>query len=240
MKTTQIFDNVTIILVEPQGPQNIGSVCRAMKSMGFYQLKLVRPRSLFLKDIKTMACGTEDIFYGAEIHQSLPDAIEGLNWIIGTTGRKRNNQTLTPLHEISQEIYEHIPEQKIGILFGREDWGLSNEDLDYCQRLCIIPTTQFHSINLAQSVLLTCYDLKRLHHSTLKETQIEWADQAEIQLMIKDWRQLLDETEYFNRGTPEGLIRSIKHMGDRARFRKREVRILHGICSHLNKIIHQK
>lgn len=233
-----LLDNIFIILVEPQGPQNIGSTCRAMKAMGFENLIIVRPKSINIKEIKIMACGSEDIFYKAPIYDSIKEAIKDLDWIVGMTGRKRHHQTLIPLNQVSGEIIEHCQNQKVGILFGREDWGLSNAHLDLCQTHCIIPTSNFHSINLSQSVIIACHDI-RSHIEKPCEVIQDWANQKDIQKMLDDWKNLLSQVDYMNRGTPETLMRALKQMGDRAGLRKREVRILHGIANYFKKFINQ-
>lgn len=230
------FHNIYIILVEPQGPRNIGSTCRAMKAMGFENLILVNPKSVNLQEIKTMACTTEDIFHKAPIYETLDEAVQNLDWIIGTTGRKRHEYTyLLPIDKAAQEIAARTESQKIGILFGREDWGLSNEQLDHCQALATIDTAQFHSINLSQSVMITCYEIRR-YLAQPAESKLEWAEQKDMNSLLDGWADLLSNTGYINRGDPDSLIRSFKQIFMRAGLTKRETRIFKGIESHFKKI----
>ena len=167
---TDPLQNITIVLVRPQYAGNIGSVCRAMKNTGFSRLILVSPEQDPLSvEAKMMATSAKDILQKAKIFSSLEEALEGFRWIAGTSARKGINRGpfISP-REISPEIIQHAGSIPVAILFGPEDRGLTNRELDPCHALIRIPTHHgLTSLNLAQAVLLVCHELylTNLHES---------------------------------------------------------------------------
>ena len=154
--------NITIILVSPQYAGNIGSVCRAMKNMGLTRLILVSPEQDPLSaEARMMATSAKDILQKAKIFSSLEDALQGFRWIAGTSARKGINRGpfISP-REICPEIIQHARSIPVAILFGPEDRGLTNRELDPCHALISIPTHPgLSSLNLAQAVMLVGYEL---------------------------------------------------------------------------------
>jgi len=154
--------NITIVLVRPQYAGNIGSVCRAMKNMGLSRLILVSPEQDPLSaEARMMATSAKDILHKAKIFSSLEEALQGFRWIAGTSARKGINRGpfISP-REISPEILQHARSIPVAILFGPEDRGLTNRELDPCHALIQVPThSGLSSLNLAQAVMLMGYEL---------------------------------------------------------------------------------
>jgi tRNA/rRNA methyltransferase len=148
--------NITIVLVRPQYAGNIGSVCRAMKNMGLSRLILVSPEQDPLSaEARMMATSAKDILHKAKIFSSLEEALQGFRWIAGTSARKGINRGpfISP-REISPEILQHARSIPVAILFGPEDRGLTNRELDPCHALVQVPThSGLSSLNLAQAVM---------------------------------------------------------------------------------------
>ena len=154
--------NITIVLVRPQYAGNIGSVCRAMKNMGLSRLILVSPgQDPLSAEARMMATSARDILQKAKIFSSLEEALRGFRWIAGTSARKGINRGpfISP-REISPEILQHARSIPVAILFGPEDRGLTNQDLDPCHALIRISTHPgLSSLNLAQAVMVMGYEL---------------------------------------------------------------------------------
>jgi TrmH family RNA methyltransferase len=164
--------NITIVLVRPQYAGNIGSVSRAMKNMGLSRLILVSPEQDPLSaEARMMATSAKDILQKAKIFSDLEDALQGFRWIAGTSARKGINRGpfISP-REIGPEIIQHARSIPVAILFGPEDRGLTNRELDPCHALISIPTHPgLSSLNLAQAVILLCYEL---YLASLQELRI--------------------------------------------------------------------
>jgi TrmH family RNA methyltransferase len=159
---TDPLKNITIVLVRPQYAGNIGSVCRAMKNMGLTRLNLVSPEQQPLSaEARMMATSAKDILQKAKIFSSLEDALKGFRWIAGTSARKGINRgPFVSPREVCPEIIQHARSIPVAILFGPEDRGLTNRELDPCHALIAIPTHPgLSSLNLAQAVILVCYEL---------------------------------------------------------------------------------
>ncbi len=162
---------VSFILVEPAVPENIGAAARAIKTMGFHDLRLVNPGNHLAEEAKWLAHGSVDVLEQASVYGDLTGATENIDFLIGTTAKKRStkNDYYTPeqsrkLIEIKRNLLSNI-----GIVFGREESGLSNEELSHCDIASTIPIFKpYPSINLAQSVMIYAYvfsDLKPVNEN---------------------------------------------------------------------------
>jgi len=153
---------IVVILVEPLIAGNIGSVARSMSNFGLSELRMYNPRDLS-DDAYRFAKHGRFIIENAKIVDSLDEAYEGLDLLIGTSGAKTDNekkflrQPVTP-----KEFVEHVKDMdgKIGLVFGREDQGLSNDELARCDMLVNIPTHEINPImNLSQAATVMFYEL---------------------------------------------------------------------------------
>jgi tRNA/rRNA methyltransferase len=156
-----------IILIEPAGPRNIGSIARIMKNMGLTQLHLVNPECDPLSDeARHMAVHAAEILETAHHHTSLLSALTGCQRITATLGRDSDRPLSTPrqiLPWLTAPNRQNPTAPDCAIIFGREDHGLSNQDLDLAQAYLTIPTSpEYPSLNLAQAVGICCYELQAL------------------------------------------------------------------------------
>ncbi|MBE9127241.1 MULTISPECIES: RNA methyltransferase [unclassified Coleofasciculus] len=159
--------SVRIILVEPAGPLNVGAVARVMKNMGLHQLWLVNPHCNPLdQQARQMAVHGQDILTTAQQVATLPDALVGCQRAIATTARARNLPIeLEPPRLALPWLLE--PGVNSALIFGPEDRGLSNTELNYAQRFVCIPSSPEYSVlNLAQSVAICCYELYQMASTT--------------------------------------------------------------------------
>src|SRR3974377_1612497 len=155
------LENIVIILVGTKYPGNIGSVARAMQNMGLRRLRLVAPQCLINDESFRMARGGADILKETKSYGSLRSALRGVRLVLGTSGKTGGNRDHAYAPRIlAPRILTQASRQKVAILFGPEDTGLTDNDLLLCQMLIRIPThSQARSINLAQSVMIVAYEL---------------------------------------------------------------------------------
>ncbi len=155
------LNRISIVLCRPEGQANIGSVCRAMKTMGITHLKLVNPSPENLVDIKTWSLSAFDLYEQAQHFTSLDDAIKGAVLVAGTSRRIGKNRKFYALNpdELAAKAATYA-DGEIAIVFGNEKNGLNDEELKLCHLLVSIPSSpDFASLNLAQSVQIIAYEL---------------------------------------------------------------------------------
>jgi tRNA/rRNA methyltransferase len=150
--------NIRIVLVEPAGPLNVGSVARIMKNMDLHQLVLVNPQCDYLgEEARLMAVRAAEILETARVVETLPAALVGCTRAIATTGVDRSLPT--QLEEPATAL-PWLLEAPSALIFGRENNGLTNAELNYAQRSIRIPSSDaYNSLNLAQAAAICCYEI---------------------------------------------------------------------------------
>ena len=234
-------DNIHFILVEPKEAGNIGASARAMKNMGFKNLELINPVEFLNDEGRRMACNDVDVLEKAKVHKTFGDAIKDKGIVIGATRRlgKRRGLIL-PVKDGIKRAITAARKNKVAILFGRESKGLSNKEVEECGFMITIPADPLSpSLNLAQSVLLVAYELGQ---KTYKATSPELVKRAELETLyshIQSTLKLLDYIPRGNRDLETRIMRNLKHLLGRAGLTDWELRMLYGICSHVEKKIQQ-
>lgn len=151
---------LVIVLVQPQHPGNVGAVCRAMKNMGLFRLRLVDPPVGEWEQARWMAPGSQDVLDSIEVHPTLESALADVGVVVGTTARERHwHFPVLTARELGPYLLPKAGPTPAAILFGREDFGLDTGSIARCEALVRIPTSGLSSLNLAQAVLLICYEL---------------------------------------------------------------------------------
>ncbi len=234
--SVQPLSNISIVLVEPQFPGNIGMVCRAMKNMGLSDLRLVSGCNRFDEDAIRFAVSARDLLESARSYKSLSDAIADRNLTIATTRRsgKYRQELLTP-PQVADTILAR-PDIKAALVFGREDHGLSTKDLSLCSLKATIPSSeQLGSLNLAQSVLIFCYELFNADTEQNKVADARnLASSQQMEAMFAQMEPILLKIGYLNPQNPEHTIRSLRRIFFRADLDSREVAIMRGLFSQVN------
>lgn len=163
------FDHIRIVLVQPAGSRNVGSIARVMKNMGLRQLWLVQPQCDYLGDeARHMAVHAAELLTTAQVVATLPEALTGCQRAIATTGRARTHTTPleTPRLALPWLLERSSALEQSALIFGREDSGLTNSELNYAQRCVSIPASPVYpSLNLAQAVAICCYELHQAQAS---------------------------------------------------------------------------
>jgi TrmH family RNA methyltransferase len=155
------FDNIVVVLHRPQRLVNIAGTVRAMKNTGLARLRLVDPAEYDPYDIAGIAHRSEDLLAETQVFATLDEALADAIFVVGTSARPRTSATRTSTpREFAAEIRQHAREGPVVLLFGPEDNGLDNPALDRCDALLTIPVDPaYRSLNLAQAVLLVCYEI---------------------------------------------------------------------------------
>ncbi|MYG81226.1 MAG: RNA methyltransferase [Gemmatimonadetes bacterium] len=228
--------NVTIVLHEPQDLVNIAGVVRAMSNMGLAQLTLVDPAEFDPWRITGIAHRTEHIVEGARVAATLDEALAEAPFVVGTTARPRTAQrNYRRPRELAGRILERAREGLVAIVFGREDRGLSNESLDRCHEVIVVPTSTGHSsLNLAQAVLLVAYELLLAGADTpdplpTGKRSLGPAGAAELEEMYRALQSGLTSVEFFKARKPESVMRVLRTVFGRTTLDAHEVRLLRSI-----------
>lgn len=237
------FKNISIVLVEPQNPGNIGSVARAMKNTGFPNLVLVAPVDFKTNEAFSMACKADDILQNALTYPTLKDAIKDARLIVGTTRRKgRGRHPLLTLQEVAPKVLEFSRKNRVSILFGREDKGLTNPELSLCHILVEVPTHgDYPSLNLSHAVLLFCYELFRLEDPVTPS--ITLAPLEDVGGMYSHIEKTLKRLGYGERGGEyllKAIMRTLRRLFGRTGLMEKEVNMIRGICTQIEKTLKEK
>ncbi|MDW7644579.1 MAG: RNA methyltransferase [Desulfuromonadales bacterium] len=233
------LDNVAVVLVEPQGALNIGSVCRAMMNFGFSDLRLVEPQVDHLADeARRMAVKAGVLLDEARVFDSLEAALADCQFALGTTRRfgKYREDFLHP-DEAADQFLPLAERGRVALVFGREDKGLLTNELDLCQRFITIPTHDaLPSMNLAQAVSLCLYETSRaLGRAQGKVAgRKKLATSKVLEGMYAHLRRTLLDIGFLDPQNPDHILRSFRRIFGRAGLNDREVRILHGLCRSID------
>jgi len=236
-------DNVSFVLVEPREPGNIGASARAIKNMGFGRLCLVNPAPLN-DEAKWFARNALDVLETAPVSQTLQEAMSDKAIVVGTTRRKgKKRGVIYPVGQGVQKLRALAAENKIAILFGREDRGLFNEEVEECGFLLSIPANSEHpSLNLAQAVLIVAYELSRTEYRESESDVAGARGPAELvrhdglallYARISDTLKLLEYIPMGDRDIEKKIMANLKHFIGRAGITEWELNMLHGICSRI-------
>jgi tRNA/rRNA methyltransferase len=185
---------INFILVEPAVPENVGAAARAIKTMGFSSLRLVNTKAHFEKEASWLAHASNEILENAQEYKTLKEATKDIDWIIGTSAKKRRvNEDYYPSNRINELIKAKANSIKnLAIVFGREESGLTNDELKLCDIVTSVPMkTTYPSLNLAQSVMIYAYTLSMLELDEKKPDQK--TDQAELNTLKLKTENILSD-----------------------------------------------
>ena len=230
------LDSISIVLVRPKFPENVGSVARAMKNMGLRRLFLVDGVSPLHANAYRLASGAEDILERAEEYPTLREAVSEMGWVVGTTSRagKERRPLLTP-KALVKRLIPVSENNLIGLVFGSEKEGLTNEELSCCRLYVKIPCSEsFPSLNLAQAVMVVCYEFFQRSLGMVQEPAIPVASFDQVEKMLQHMEKTLRAIGFFEEKNPQRMMRTLRGLFGRCGLEEREVRILQGIWSKMD------
>jgi tRNA/rRNA methyltransferase len=233
------LQKVRIVLVQPSHPGNIGSVARAMKTMGLSDLRLVAPRfpdALSHSDALALATGAVDVLERARVHATLDDAITDCQWSTALTARFRDLAPieLTPAAAAERAVARAQHGQSVAFVFGNERYGLDNVSVMRCMSCCTIPTSPgYSSLNLAMAVQIVAYEcqLAAERATTDRAAPPELGTHAEREQLFAHLEQALVALQFLDPVYNTKLMHRLRRLLSRAELEHDEVNILRGICT---------
>jgi len=235
-------ESISVVLVGTQSPGNIGMVCRAMKNMGLYDLRLVNPCKVDHPDALKFAVSAKDVLEQAKIYTSLEDALADCEFTVATTRRhgKYRNEIWTP-DEVVSRFAACPPQSRLGLVFGREDSGLTTDEVAICRWQSTIPTAdEYGSLNLSQAVLIFCYEFLKGAKEAAPAAEVEdkpvreIAGTASLEPLYAHMEKTLLRIGYLNPQNPEHMMRTMRRIYARAELDEREVASLRGMLSQID------
>ena len=231
---------VRIVLVGTTHPGNIGATARAMKNMGLEELWLVAPRHFPHADALARASGAEDLLAAARVVSTLDEALADCGFVAGASARPRTieMETLAP-RACAARLLSESRTGEAAVVFGPEQSGLSNEDLDRCRVLLSIPAEPaFSSLNLAMAVQIACYELRLAaagrEARAAPARDVPLASNAELERFYAHLEQVLAASGFLDPGNPRYLMRRLRRLFGRAEPDMNEINILRGILASLD------
>ena len=230
------LNNIAIVLTGTRYPENIGAAARAMLNMGIERLILVDPQNYDLARINKMATHAAAVVVERlAVYDTLKEALAGFNYVVGTTARLGGQRkVVSSPAKLAQKLAPLSDQNRIAVLFGPEDRGLSNVDIRSCHTLVNIPTAEFSSLNLAQAVMVTCYELFRFSLDKPGEFAPRLANQHELEAMYDQLKDVLMRISFINPDNPDYFMNNLRHFFARMQLRAKEVQIIRGICRQVN------
>jgi tRNA/rRNA methyltransferase len=227
--------NVAIILAGTKYPGNIGSAARAMFNMGLKHLVLAAPQCAVNEESYRMAKGGKEILDAARKCRSLKSALKGIRLLVGTTGKSGGYRTSAHSpRNLAPRILNHAGQQRVGILFGPEDTGLVDDDLEHCQLLIRIPTQHSaSSLNLAQAVMVVCYELLlgSLKREPARVSRLAPLEQVEA--MYDQLERALLDIGFLQPQNAKHMMLVLRQLLGRAGLESPDVGVLRGIARQI-------
>jgi len=226
-------DAVRFVLVEPSHGGNVGAAARALKNLGFSRIAIVAPRcDPRGEDARRMAVDAADLLERVTVHEGLDGALAGARTVVGTSARTgRHRRPHFRLDELAPSLGEMVAAEGLALVFGREAHGLRDDELDRCTHLVHFPAAEeYPSFNLAQSVLLAAYEVRRACLAPPPAAVEVPAEHRSREAMYAQLAGALEAIGFFGGQTREVMRRRLRRMLGKASLTEDEVRILRGIA----------
>ncbi|WP_019675686.1 tRNA (cytosine(32)/uridine(32)-2'-O)-methyltransferase TrmJ [Arsukibacterium perlucidum] len=235
------LDNIKVVLVGTTHTGNIGSVARAMKTMGLSQLCLVAPKSAPDGQAYALAAGASEILAAATTFDTLAEAVADCALVVGSSARSR---TLSwPMLEPREcaELAIAQSNKPVAVVFGRESSGLSNEELQLCNyHVCIAANPEYSSLNLAMAVQIVCYELRMAYltaqPAAVTTEQVTYPSSAQMENLYQHLETALLHTGFIIKQHPGVVMTKLKRLFNRARPEEAEYNILRGILTSMQRL----
>lgn len=253
------FDNIRIVAVGTTHPGNIGSTARAMKTMGLSDLRLVNPKIFPSSEATALASGSADVLANAQVCSTLEEAIADADLVIATSARARHLPwPCISAREMSDTLAQEPANRRIAVLFGREDRGLTNDELQHANLHVTIPSNPVYGVlNQAAAVQVICYELRmallgkqvehhdgHTHRYQQPLPEVPWdqpaASQKSQQHLLNQLEQLMAKSGFLDASNPGQAVTRLHRFFRRARPDKMEVNILCGVLTAVQKTLDGK
>ena len=234
------FNKVRIVMVNTTEPGNIGAAARAMKNMMLSQLYLVSPSNFPSAVATARASGADDILSNARVCSNLEEALNGVKLVVGASARQRNIKwrqldVIDTCSQIQSSLVSS--DEDVAVVFGTENSGLTNEELDLCSILMTIPgNPKYFSLNVASAIQVFAYqNFISTIDGKFDNTPKDIASFEDLNSFYKHLEQVLEHINYFDPKKPKSLLmRRMRRLFGRSEPEKEEVAILRGILNKIN------
>ena len=237
------LDNIRIVLVHTSHPGNIGGVARAMKNMGLGKLYLVAPKQFPDEQANWRAVSAVDVLDNAVITETLEEAVADCHFVVGTSARgRRIPWPLQDPRECAKRMGAASGQGEVAVIFGREDRGLTNDELQMCNLHLNIPTAKdYSSLNLAMAVQIVCYELRMLLESPDlpasddEQWDTPFSSSEDMERFYVHLEETLVDIEFLDTAAPRQLMSRLRRLYGRVRLDEMELNILRGILTRTQK-----
>jgi tRNA (cytidine32/uridine32-2'-O)-methyltransferase len=234
-----MLDNVRIILIGTSHPGNIGSTARAMKTMGLSDLVLIDPECEVDGKSVALSAGASDVLKNHKVYNTLDEGIADCTLVIGASARPRTlDWPMLDPREMGEKVANESQTQKVALVFGRENSGLSNDELQKCHFHVFIPANpDYSSLNLAMAVQTLSYEVRMAFLASEASPKIveEYPRAADFEGMLEHLEQTLFEIGFIVPAHPGLVMEKLRRLFNRARPEINELRMLRGIFSSMQK-----
>ena len=240
MSTVKRQSKIRMVLVNTTHPGNIGGAARAIKNMGLTELYLVQPREYPAPRAVWRAAGARDILTNVKVVESLDEAIADCGLVVGTSARERRIPwPLINPRECGEKIWGEAARHNVALLFGREDRGLTNAELQKCHYHVHIPSNpDYSSLNLATAVQVLAYEVRMASlqdENGVLPSMDEWdqplATADELELFHHHLAETMAMLNFYDPDNPKQLLTRMRRLFNRTRMDKMEVSMLRGLLT---------
>ena len=233
------------VLVETSHPGNVGSAARALKTMGFHYLHLIKPKIPGIAnqaEAIALASGAADLLESSQESESLDSAVQGCSLVLGLTSREREFGPPAIDWETARGlITDTVRNQgQVALVFGPERTGLENHHLSLCtHRVWLDANPDYPSLNLAQALMVCAYTLREAFLAGISQAPSnsrdlsDYADPAAVAAMLEHWRKGLEAIGYLDPANPKKLMPRLEALFARSRLHREEIDLLRGIAKQM-------
>ncbi|MGO9455074.1 MAG: RNA methyltransferase [Candidatus Binataceae bacterium] len=231
-----LAQQIVFVLSHPMQSGNIGSAARALKNMGFANLRIVAPAASTRDRAATaMAVHADDVLAAATVYDDLASALADCAITVGTTCRPGPYRSgAISMREAGRDLVALAATNRIAIVFGSEDHGLTNDELKLCYRLVTIPTApEYPSLNLAQAVMVVAYELNLAANSGGIGAALDLAAAGDVEAMFARMAEVLVAIGFLPEDNPDHIMFTLRGIFGRSGLTPRELDILNGITRQI-------
>jgi tRNA (cytidine32/uridine32-2'-O)-methyltransferase len=242
-------EDVRVVLVRPMREANIGAAARALKTMGLTQLTLVEPQTEIGSEARAVAHNSLDVLDNATRVKTLTEALADRPLCVGTTARHgRDRMTPIKLRRFVEDVLPGYLPGRLALIFGNEESGLSNDELDHCQFAVEIPTGElFHSLNLSHAVMVVCYELLcamqqaelEPRRASVKKSR-ERASEQRMQGLYHGIEEFLTDIGYPSSSSLHRAMADVKRVLGPTHVTQRDAQTLLGMFRHIRYLLRTK
>ena len=235
--------NITLVLNRPKHAGNIGSVARCAKNMGIENVVVVAREEPDMEKIRQMSTHLAlDVVERIRFVDNLDEALGGFQCIVGTTSRTGSmRQPSGSPREVARTLVDISQKNKVAILFGPEDYGLTNDELRYCRALIAIPTSaKLKSLNLSHAVLIVCYEIFLASTVMPERFKPRLAMSAELEGMYAQIKDLFVRIGFISPQNPDYWMLNVRRFFSRIDLRSRDVKMIRGLCRQIDWYVKDK